>query len=48
MRFNVGWRKSQANSSTYMKYFKESVTNGEWDEVESYLSGFSKCDEIFF
>lgn len=28
-----------------MKYFEECVTNGEWDEVESYLSGFSKFDE---
>lgn len=28
-----------------MKYFEECVTNGDWDEVENYLSGFSKFDE---
>ncbi|KAF9662879.1 hypothetical protein SADUNF_Sadunf18G0100400 [Salix dunnii] len=37
-----------------MRYFEEMVTNGEWDEVEKYLSGFTKVDdnrfsmEIFF
>ncbi|KAK9923395.1 hypothetical protein M0R45_031817 [Rubus argutus] len=30
-----------------MKYFEECFTNGEWDEVESELSRFPKCDEIF-
>ncbi|CAH1432821.1 unnamed protein product [Lactuca virosa] len=28
-----------------MRYFEEMVTNGEWDEVEKYLSGFTKVDD---
>ncbi|KAF3787797.1 TOPLESS protein [Nymphaea thermarum] len=28
-----------------MKYFEEAVHNGEWDEVEKYLSGFTKVDD---
>ncbi|XP_047313199.1 topless-related protein 4-like isoform X2 [Impatiens glandulifera] len=28
-----------------MRYFEELVTNGEWDEVEKYLSGFTKVDD---
>ncbi|CAN6847168.1 unnamed protein product [Brassica oleracea] len=28
-----------------MRYFEELVTNGEWDEVEKYLSGFSKLED---
>ncbi|XP_042496746.1 topless-related protein 4 isoform X2 [Macadamia integrifolia] len=28
-----------------MKYFEDAVTNGEWDEVERYLSGFTKVDD---
>ena len=28
-----------------MKHFEDSVTNGEWDEVEKYLSGFTKVDD---
>ncbi|KAK9269702.1 hypothetical protein L1049_001480 [Liquidambar formosana] len=28
-----------------MRYFEEIVTNGEWDEVEKYLSGFTKVDD---
>lgn len=28
-----------------MRYFEETVTNGEWDEVEKYLSGFTKVDD---
>ncbi|KAL8153389.1 hypothetical protein V2J09_011149 [Rumex salicifolius] len=28
-----------------MKYFEEAVTNGEWDDVEKYLSGFTKVDD---
>ncbi|KAF8400618.1 hypothetical protein HHK36_013917 [Tetracentron sinense] len=28
-----------------MRYFEEAVTNGEWDEVEKYLSGFTKVDD---
>ncbi|KAL4179676.1 hypothetical protein AMTRI_Chr13g88480 [Amborella trichopoda] len=28
-----------------MKYFEDAVHNGEWDEVERYLSGFTKVDD---
>lgn len=28
-----------------MRHFEETVTNGEWDEVEKYLSGFTKVDD---
>ncbi|KAL9232013.1 hypothetical protein vseg_007163 [Gypsophila vaccaria] len=28
-----------------MRYFEDSVTNGEWDEVEKYLAGFTKVDD---
>ncbi|CAN8246917.1 unnamed protein product [Cochlearia groenlandica] len=28
-----------------MRYFEELVTNGEWDEVEKYLSGFTKVED---
>ncbi|PWA73375.1 WUS-interacting protein 2 [Artemisia annua] len=28
-----------------VRYFEEMVTNGEWDEVEKYLSGFTKVDD---
>uniref|UniRef100_A0A7N0U0Z2 CTLH domain-containing protein n=2 Tax=Kalanchoe fedtschenkoi TaxID=63787 RepID=A0A7N0U0Z2_KALFE len=28
-----------------MRYFEEIVTNGEWDEVEKYLSGYTKVDD---
>ncbi|XP_016493199.2 topless-related protein 4 isoform X2 [Nicotiana tabacum] len=28
-----------------MRYFDEMVANGEWDEVEKYLSGFTKVDD---
>ncbi|KAJ3683671.1 hypothetical protein LUZ60_013898 [Juncus effusus] len=28
-----------------IKYFEEKVLNGEWDEVEKYLSGFTKVDD---
>lgn len=28
-----------------MRYFEDCVTNGEWEEVESYLSGFTKVDD---
>ncbi|XWS64483.1 hypothetical protein CRYUN_Cryun05aG0007700 [Craigia yunnanensis] len=28
-----------------MKYFEEKVQAGEWDEVEKYLSGFTKVDD---
>ncbi|KAL5539764.1 hypothetical protein UlMin_003025 [Ulmus minor] len=28
-----------------MRHFEDMVTNGEWDEVEKYLSGFTKVDD---
>lgn len=28
-----------------MRYFEDSVTAGEWDDVEKYLSGFTKVDD---
>jgi hypothetical protein len=28
-----------------MKYFEEEVINGNWDEVERYLGGFTKVDD---
>lgn len=28
-----------------MKHFEEKVQAGEWDEVEKYLSGFTKVDD---
>lgn len=28
-----------------MKYFEDEVHNGNWDEVERYLSGFTKVDD---
>ncbi|KAL5769032.1 hypothetical protein ACOSQ2_015815 [Xanthoceras sorbifolium] len=28
-----------------MRYFEDMVTNGEWDEVEKYLSGFTKVED---
>ncbi|KAL2534036.1 Topless-related protein 4 [Abeliophyllum distichum] len=28
-----------------IRYFEDAVTNGEWEEVEKYLSGFTKADD---
>ncbi|KAK6263487.1 hypothetical protein SCA6_018921, partial [Theobroma cacao] len=28
-----------------MRYFENCITNGEWEEVEKYLSGFTKFDD---
>lgn len=28
-----------------MKHFEEAVLGGEWEEVERYLSGFTKVDD---
>ncbi|KAL2463066.1 Topless-related protein 4 [Forsythia ovata] len=28
-----------------MRYFEDAVTNGEWEDVEKYLSGFTKVDD---
>jgi len=40
------WRLEQESGFYFnMRYFEEMVTNGEWDEVEKYLSGFTKVDD---
>ena len=40
------WRLEQESGFFFnMRYFEETVTNGEWDEVEKYLSGFTKVDD---
>lgn len=28
-----------------MKYFEETIQAGEWDEIEKYLTGFTKVDD---
>lgn len=40
------WRL-ETDSGCYfnMKYFEDVVTNGEWDEVEKYLSVFTSYDD---
>ncbi|KAJ4908640.1 Topless-related protein 4 [Raphanus sativus] len=46
--------ESESGCYFNMRYFEELVTNGEWDEMEKYLSGFTKIQdneqsmEIFF
>ncbi|KAG2334403.1 hypothetical protein Bca52824_005583 [Brassica carinata] len=50
------FHRLESESGCYfnMRYFKELVTNGEWDETEKYLLGFTKIDsneqsmKIFF
>ncbi|XP_074312655.1 topless-related protein 4-like isoform X2 [Silene latifolia] len=39
--------KLEKESGLYfnMKYFEDLVTNGEWEEVEAYLSGFTKLED---
>lgn len=46
-KFKESVHKLEKESGFYfnMRYFEEAVTNGEWDEVESYLSGFTKVDD---
>lgn len=46
-KFKESVHKLEKESAFYfnMKYFEEKVNAGEWDEVEKYLSGFTKVDD---
>ncbi|KAL1545997.1 Topless-related protein 3 [Salvia divinorum] len=46
-KFKESVHKLEQESGFYfnMKYFEEKVHAGEWDEVEKYLSGFTKVDD---
>ncbi|XP_031269555.1 topless-related protein 3 isoform X1 [Pistacia vera] len=46
-KFKESVHKLEKESGFYfnMKYFDEKVQAGEWDEVEKYLSGFTKVDD---
>ncbi|KAG8379818.1 hypothetical protein BUALT_Bualt07G0129000 [Buddleja alternifolia] len=46
-KFKETVHKLEKESGFYfnMRYFEDSVTNGEWEEVEKYLSGFTKVDD---
>ncbi|KAL8099074.1 protein TOPLESS-like [Apium graveolens] len=46
-KFKETVHKLEQESGFYfnMKYFEEEVHNGNWDEVEKYLSGFTKVDD---
>ena len=44
--YAVAFRLEQESGFLFnMKYFEEKVQAGEWDEVEKYLSGFTKVDD---
>lgn len=44
--FGCWWRLEQESGFFFnMRYFEDMVTNGEWEEVEKYLSGFTKVDD---
>ncbi|KAJ6715392.1 TRANSCRIPTION FACTOR WD40-LIKE FAMILY-RELATED [Salix viminalis] len=46
-KFKETVHKLEQDSGFYfnMKYFEDEVHNGNWDEVEKYLSGFTKVDD---
>ncbi|KAK4491367.1 hypothetical protein RD792_002106 [Penstemon davidsonii] len=46
-KFKEAVHKLEQESGFYfnMKYFEEKVHAGEWDDVEKYLSGFTKVDD---
>ncbi|XP_019441183.1 PREDICTED: topless-related protein 3-like isoform X2 [Lupinus angustifolius] len=46
-KFKESVHKLEKESGFYfnVKYFEEKVQAGEWDEVEKYLSGFTKVDD---
>ncbi|GAB4828259.1 Topless- protein 4 [Ancistrocladus abbreviatus] len=46
-KFKETVHKLEQESGFYfnMRYFEDLVTAGEWDEVEKYLSGFTKVDD---
>ena len=41
------WIRLEQESGLFFnaKYFEELVLGGDWDEVEKYLSGFTKVDD---
>jgi hypothetical protein len=42
----MGFRLEQESGFLFnMKYFEEKALAGEWDEVEKYLSGYTKVDD---
>lgn len=43
--FYFGRLEKESGFFFNMKYFDEKVQAGEWDEVEKYLSGFTKVDD---
>nr|XP_009421409.1 PREDICTED: protein TPR1-like isoform X1 [Musa acuminata subsp. malaccensis] len=46
-KFKESFHKLEQESGFFfnMKYFEEKAQAGEWDEVEKYLSGFTKVDD---
>jgi len=45
MLLNVCRLEKESGFFFNMKYFEEKVQAGEWEEVEKYLSGFTKVDD---
>lgn len=41
----IGRLEQESGFYFNMKHFEEEVQNGNWDEVEKYLSGFTKVDD---
>ncbi|RWV92626.1 hypothetical protein GW17_00044982 [Ensete ventricosum] len=39
------WLEQESGFYFNMKYFEDEVHNGNWDNVELYLSGFTKVDD---
>ena len=37
--------EKESGSFFYMRYFEDCVKNGEWEEVESSVLGFTKVDD---
>ncbi|CDP08433.1 unnamed protein product [Coffea canephora] len=44
-RDSDGWLERESRLFFDIKYFEECVSNGDWDEVEKYLSWFTKVDD---
>ncbi|GAA0148029.1 hypothetical protein LIER_07579 [Lithospermum erythrorhizon] len=46
-KFKESVHRLEKESGFYfnIRYFEECVTNGEWEDVEKYLSGFTKVDD---
>jgi hypothetical protein len=47
MHWIVSFSRLEQESGFFfnMKYFEDQVQGGEWEEVERYLSGFTKVDD---